>query len=285
MRKASDKINNFHLKCNKILDKELGQFDALVQFQEVALLDMLESQASSGKSKDEYVKDRASHHNIPLMHVPFSRFQSSIHQAYLIYPFACLDHFLKDWVREMYFFLGKPEFIESKRIGFYIETPKGDSYLHSLLKALKQNGIDIKIPELYINVYDYYRLSRNAIAHSSKDTDVIKVAYDKIDITAALKLVPSWPNAFKESGVYELDDLVVYAAFVKRIADDLSHLIYPHLDWTKCHVEYDEEWMAQVKKTKAKKDRMKTLQGYVKFRYGEQIPENQITKVMNNLNL
>ena len=284
MRKKSDKINNFHFECNKVLTKELGQFDALVQFQEVALLDMLSAQKEIGEDIDTYIKKNAKKHNIPLGHVPFSKFLSKIHQSYLIYPSACLDRFLKDWVQEMYLFLGKPDDNDIEK-GFRINGKKEEAYLQSVLSALKHKGYDLGLSELYLNIFEYYRLSRNSVVHISRDKDRITNVYNKIDRVQALKLLPAWQNAFARPCEYELDDLVAYSAFVKRIADEMTSLLYPKLDWTCIHYEYDEEWMAMLKKTRAKPDRKKTLQGFIKQRYGEPIPNGQIDKVMEYLHL
>lgn len=285
MRKKSDKINNFHFECNNVLTKELGRFDALVQFQEVALLQMLDDQEKSGPEIDEYVSAKALLHHIPLGHVPFSRFKDKIHQSYLIYPFACLDQFLKEWVREMYVFFGKPD-DNDKRIGFRIEGKKEESYLDSVLKALEGKGIKLAIPTNYKKILEYYRLSRNAVAHHKEEnTEKITAAYAEIDIAQALSLLHAWQEALSQPCQYELDDLVAYSAYVKRFADDLSHLLYEKLDWTQLHPECDDDWVAALKKIRAKYDRQQSLQGYVCQRYGEPIPDNQIEETMRHLNL
>lgn len=285
MRKKSDKINNFHFECNNVLTKELGRFNALVQFQEVALLEMLADQENSGCEIDEYVNAKAVQYQIPLGHVPFSRFKDKIHQSYLIYPFACLDLFTKEWVHELYVFLGKPD-DNDKRLGFRIEGKKEESYVDSVLKALENKGIMLEIPNNYRNILEYYRLSRNAVAHHKEDNvDKIKLAYENIDIAQALSLIPAWQKALAEPCKYELDDLVAYSAYVKRFADDLSHLLYEKLDWTHLHPECDEKWIETIRKISAKHDRRQSLQGYVQQRYGEPIPDDQIVEVMKHLSL
>lgn len=285
MRKKSDKINNFHFECNKILTKELGRFDALVQFQEVALLEMLTDHENSGCDIDEYVATKAALYRIPLGHVPFSRFKDKIHQSYLIYPFACLDQFLKEFVHEMYVFFGKPD-DNDKSIGFRIEGKKEESYLDSVLKALERKNIKLAVPDNYKKILEYYRLSRNAVAHHRKENfDRINAAYSEIDIEQALSLLPAWQNALAKPCEYELDDLVAYSAYVKRLADDLPHLLYENIDWTHLHPECDDQWIDALKKIRTKHDRQQSLQGYVRQRYGEFIPDNQIEEVTKHLDL
>lgn len=286
MRKASDKINNFHFACNRILDKELGQFNSLVQFQEVAMLELLKKHKDSDKDLDDFIKNCAQNHNIPLNHVPFSKFQSKIHLSYLIYPTACLDKFFREWIQEVNIFLVKrganPDGTDKS---FKEDKSVNGSMLKKILSSLNKAGVGINFPELYSNIYDYYRLSRNQLAHSGDNAYEVENAYRKIDTKAALALIPSWEKAFSAPGVYELDDLIAYSAFSKRIADELSHLIYPKLNWTNVQINLDNDWKNFICKAKAKCDREVTLQGYVKQRYGEPIPECQIKSTMEHLGL
>lgn len=142
MRKNSDRENYFRFSCNKELNVELGRFDALVQLQEVALLDLLHNY-EIGKKKgsiDKYIFQKAVQHNIPLRNIPFASFKSKIHQSYLIYPYACLDVFLHSFVNEIKCFFWNKDLEKSE---FELVEVKGLSYLDRIIKSLKNSITDL----------------------------------------------------------------------------------------------------------------------------------------------
>lgn len=278
MRKNSDRENYFRFPCNKELNVELGRFDALIQLQEVALLDLLHNYEIEEKKEsiDKYIFQKAVQHDISLRNIPFASFKNKIHQSYLIYPYACLDVFLHSFVHEVKGFFWNESLNKSD---FELVEEKGLSYLDRIIKSLKKLNNRFNFPQLYVDIYDYFRLARNEVAHKSKDNTDVITAYNKIDIDKALELLPRWKNAFRQADIFELDDIVAFAAFSKRIADLLPQRIYPLIDWTKVNYFGDEKWVEQIKKTKAKYDKTGTFQGYVKQQYGEYIPDNQIEEV------
>ena len=105
------------------------------------------------------------------------------------------------------------------------------SYLQRVTDTLTKFRADVDLSELYVNVYDSCRFSRNAITHNGTDTEDINSSINNINKQDAAKLIPSWHKAFSAAGVYGLDDLVAYSAFLKRIADELSRRVCPLLDW------------------------------------------------------
>lgn len=272
MRRKSDKPNNFHFIANRKLNKQLGEYNALVQFQELAVLDLLKDAKQSGKSIDIYVTDLSKDYGIPLRNLPFDDYQNQLHLSYLVYPYSCCDSFLDKFRKEVKCFLPA---------GFDWESERGQSILEKTVCSFKKNGIDLNIPEHYINVFNYYRIARNILSHNGTERELQKY-YDKINREEILKMLPGWPNALKEFNVFELDDMVAFSTIVKRIADHIPHELFSHIDWSILSA-YSEEWRSFMKKLHAKFDKIQTLRGYIKQTYGVVLSDDQLNQAYENL--
>ena len=272
MRRRSDKQNSFHVKANRTLDRELGQFNAMIQYQEIALLELVK-QTENAKN-DNYIYDLAKAYDIPLSHIPFDNCLSRLCQSYLIYPNACFDSFIDRFAKELKCLLRN----------YSTDQVDGETKLAKVLNSLqKKYGIRIVIPQNLISVYTYYRHSRNCLAHHNPNDLQLQKDFNQIDIEDFLKLVPSWQGALKGCGIYTLDDAIAFSALVKRLADTISQQLYPQINWAYIDFEEDSEWMVFISRLKSKPDKEVSLQGFVKSKYGEQIPDSQINQLLERL--
>lgn len=272
MRRRSDRQNSFHVKANRTLDRELGQFDAMIQYQEIALLELVK-QKNNAKT-DDYIYDLAKAHGIPLSHIPFDNCLSRLSQSYLIYPNACFDSFIDNFTTELKCLLRN----------YSTDQIDGETKLAKVMNSLqKKYSIRIIIPQNLIYAYNYYRHSRNYLAHHNPNDLKLQKDFNQIDIKDFLKLVPGWQGALKECGVYTLDDAIAFSALVKRLADTISQQLYPQINWADIIFEEDSEWMVFIRKLKSKPDKEVSLQGFVKSKYGERIPDSQINQLLKRL--
>ena len=281
MRANSDRINTFSFLANRDLKRELGRFDAMILYQEVMMREYYVYQKKSSLSEDSFAKQCAISHNIPLSHIPFQKVMSHYHQSFLIYPLACFELFLEGFIKEV-------RCLIPNQNNYKLDDRSGESKLERIIAALADNRIRIEIPPLYLNVYTYYRLSRNQLVHNLDDTKTgkkIEDHYKLIDVPAFLELIPMWPNALSRINHYELDDLVAFSALVIRIADYMTQSLFSFINWSKIDTEKDNGWVIQVKQIKKKPDRIKTLKGYVKSRYGVLLDNQQAKDFLNGKGL
>ena len=67
------------------------------------------------------------------------------------------------------------------------------------------------------------------------------------------------------------------------MADTISQQLYPQINWAYIDFEEDSEWMVFISRLKSKPDKEVSLQGFVKSKYGEQIPDSQINQLLERL--
>ena len=96
------------------------------------------------------------------------------------------------------------------------------------MDALSQSGISPSIEKFKKDLYNYYRLLRNDVAHClNQDYEKEYKAIDKIAIAAFYTTL----NEPKEKSQLSFDDFVLCTANIKNIADILTVSLLPHIDW------------------------------------------------------
>ena len=208
----------FDIPSNRKLWLTLGQYDALVEYQEVASRYYLGTFDVKKESFDAFLSRTSTATGVRLNSVSLANFRKKQYQGYLVFPNASFDEFITDFVDDVRFLID-PAFALSK-----IDGSKFDK----LLDALSQNGISPSIERFKKDLYDYYRLLRNDVAHSlNQDYEKEYKAIDKIAITAFYPTL----NEPNEKSQLSFDDFILCTANIKNIADLLTVSLLPHIDW------------------------------------------------------
>lgn len=196
----------------------MGQYDALVEYQEVASRYYLGTFDVKKESFDAFLSRTSTATGVRLNSISLANFRKKQYQGYLVFPNASFDEFITDFVDDVRFLID-PAFALSK-----IDGSKFDK----LLDALSQNGISPSIERFKKDLYDYYRLLRNDVAHSlNQDYEKEYKAIDKIAITAFYPTL----NEPNEKSQLSFDDFILCTANIKNIADLLTVSLLPHIDW------------------------------------------------------
>lgn len=208
----------FDIPSNRKLWLTLGQYDALVEYQEVASRYYLGTFDVKKESFDAFLSRTSTATGVRLNSISLANFRKKQYQGYLVFPNASFDEFITDFVDDVRFLID-PAFALSK-----IDGSKFDK----LLDALSQNGISPSIERFKKDLYDYYRLLRNDVAHSlNQDYEKEYKAIDKIAITAFYPTL----NEPNEKSQLSFDDFILCTANIKNIADLLTVSLLPHIDW------------------------------------------------------
>ena len=106
--------------------------------------------------------------------------------------------------------------------------------LTQILKQLRGRGIKPVIEPFKMDLFDYYRIRRNVVAHnlpSSKyKTAFTKVYTHRSDI---LSIYPNLTNALDKSMSISYDDFIVCTANLKNISDLLTIAVGKSVNWEK----------------------------------------------------
>lgn len=208
----------FDIPSNRKLWLTLGQYDALVEYQEVASRYYLGTFDVKKESFDAFLSRTSTATGVRLNSISLANFRKKQYQGYLVFPNASFDEFITDFVDDVRFLID-PAFALSK-----IDGSKFDK----LLDALSQNGISPSIERFKKDLYDYYRLLRNDVAHSlNQDYEKEYKAIDKIAITAFYPTL----NEPNEKSQLSFNDFILCIANIKYITDLLTVNLLPHIDW------------------------------------------------------
>jgi len=208
----------FDIPSNRKLWLTLAQYDALVEYQEVASRYYLGTFDVEKESFDAFLSRTSTATGVRLNSISLANFRKKQYQGYLVFPNASFDNFVMDFVDDVRFLID-PAFALSK-----IDGSKFDK----LLDALSQSGISPSIEKFKKDLYNYYRLLRNYVVHClNQDYEKEYKAIDKIAIAAFYTTL----NEPKEKSQLSFDDFVLCTANIKNIADLLTVSLLPHIDW------------------------------------------------------
>lgn len=230
MKRYAYRGTSFDIPANKKFWKQCGDYDSLIQFEECCYRALLERYKEE-KSKDNslsfelFTKKIAIETKVNQGFFDFDNYENSLYASYLIYPYGAFDCFIQDIIKDLKDFL----------INIKIDKQKGKgTKLSQLLKQLKTRGIDVKIEQFKKDLFEYYRLRRNSVAHMLPETTYIS-AFNKSVKSRHLvnKTYPNQPNALTSYDKMTFDDFVVCTANLKNISDIITRTIEKKINWKK----------------------------------------------------
>lgn len=263
----------FDIPSNRNLWLTLGQYDALVEYQEVASRYYLGTFDAKKESFDAFLSRTSTATRVRLNSISLANFRKKQYQGYLVFPNASFDDFITDFVDDVSFLID-PTFALSK-----IDGSKFDK----LLDALLQNGIILSIEKFKKDLYDYYRLLRNDVAHClNQDYKKEYKALDKKAIAAFYTTL----NEPKEKSQLSFDDFILCTANIKNIADLLTVSLLPHIDWEQLVLSNKDKLIPRYVRF-LREGRTKRLYTYVlncvRILYGYTLDELTINNIIDSL--
>lgn len=233
-----NKCDNFSLPANRLLYRELGEYDAMVEFMECALRYMLKHEDANIKLND-LLADRIIETGIYLCDFSVERFLTMARRGYLVFPIACMNAYLENLTNDVKALFGNEEVMEEqettgdKTRKKTKETKKNS--LGKIVELLNSIDIDIKIDKYLVAIYDYYNKLRNAEAHHNKKEQTKEAIEELYDIVTAFQsdIQQRFPN--QKTGIphahgeINFDDFILCTATIKIIADEVERTIKSHI--------------------------------------------------------
>lgn len=263
----------FNIPSNRLLWVSLGEYDSLVEYQEVACRLMLAGYDKTKESFREYLIRISKSTGVYLNDITLQNFKQSQCQGYLIFPNASFDEFLSGFVDDVRILIDGA-FAESKIDGCRFEK---------VMDSLKNHGIIPNIDEDKIKLYHYYRLLRNDVAHRlNKD---LSDEYSEINLNKIHTFYPtlSVPQPKKSLA---FDDFILCTANVKNIADEMTRSLLSHIDWVMLTSSNIDKWIPKWKRFMAE-GRINRLKSSIKTKvftlYGIKISDSEINNIVGSL--
>lgn len=257
MHNKSIRGTSFTLPSMKKLKKQLGEMDAFTQYIEVALRYIEKGFHESEISYTQYIKDIATKLGVHLHHIDTENYKQKIILRHLIIPRAFFESFVED-LQEDIRGMGYPTF----KIGKNVSTALPNTELNRLIYYINTDlHVTIDLTDFQKDLFDYYRILRNAVAHSSIDPTKIKDAYAALNLGAIHGFYPtlSAPNKIED---LTFDDFTLCTANIKNIADIIVGSLESAMRWDSPEV-LANPCFANVKQ-KAKVKSKERILGYIK---------------------
>lgn len=233
-------ITKFSFFAYRKLKKTLGEFDAVVECNEIAIREFI--QQAQKEDSYKYIQQLSSKHKIKVDEVDFLKFSSRIRQYYVASVSQQSEQFLKDFRTEWQLYY--PEKI-------WIEPGKGETKFLNTLK-----NISLSLPSDLVDIYEYYRLVRNYMSHTDRDLEELKSTYDRIQNNQNLFLIDLHlsilPNPIND---VNFSDFLILTNIIKHIAYLMSISSKP-----------DNDRIAEILFDKSKDDDKKAFKGLKKLK-------------------
>lgn len=280
MHNKSIRQNKFNLPSMKQLWKQMGGYDALVEYNECAVRQFIKKWEQAEKEDigyREFIVKESHEVDINLGNINIDQYRQDIFRWYLIHPYGCIDAFV-------------PQFKEDlKAFGFDIRLDyDNSSEIDKLIQGLKNSGFTVTVEDFKLNLEKYYRKCRNLLAHKldEKDKQKADTLYEKLDKEKIFAFYPSLKEALQASNFFNFYDYTLCTANLKNITDTLTTNVFDHIDWNKFDIKKQIPTIIKLRKYGNNKERIKEgIQRAVKQVYGVEIPEEYLIKLCDNLAL
>jgi hypothetical protein len=212
-------ITKFSFKSFRNLKKGLGEFDAVVECNELAIREFLKN-LNKSPNQDTYIQELSENHNVRVDTVLVKLFAPRIRQFYIMSVMQKSEQFFDEFKTEY------------KSYGnTWINKIDGETEFDNLLKNVfgtKAKGIT-EIGEEVYNGFEYYRLVRNRFAHSEEKNDKkLNGYYEKAEKYKTFYNINfhcvAVPNGYKK---INFDDFLLFTNIIKNIGYTLCEKCKP----------------------------------------------------------
>lgn len=272
--KSKIRGTSFNLPCNRLLIKSLGEYDALVEYQEVAKRLMLKDQENTAESFRDYLFRVSKDVRINLNEITLQNYKSTIIQGYLVFPNASFDAFLNGFVDDVRILIDDQ---------FNIGNNKKGCDFEKIVDTLKDIAITLTIDLDKVNLYHYYRLLRNDLAHRLNREYTTE--YLTIDKNAIKAYYPTLLGPNQKSSLC-FDDFILCTANIKSIASEMTKSLLPYIKWKDVILANKETWIPKYKRF-LMENRIKRLHTYINTTlfnlYGVELEEYELVSISGSL--
>lgn len=211
----------FSFKAFRNLKKGLGEFDAVVECNEMAIREFLKN-LNASQNQEQFIQDLSQKHDVKVHTVNINLFSSRIRLFYILSVMQQAEQFFDDFRKEYKTY--NPESSWTNKV-------EGETDFDNLLQnifATRGKGI-IEIGEEVYHGFEYYRFVRNRFAHS-EEKDPKKLENQCVKITEyapfySLKFHSvNSPNRYDK---IDFNDFLLFTNIIKHIGYTLCEKCKP----------------------------------------------------------
>lgn len=234
---------------------------------------MLSAYDSTKETFREYIIRVSKNSGVYLNDITLQNFKQAQYQGYLIFPNASFDEFLTGFVEDVRLLVDS----------LFSESNINGCRFDKVIDALKNIGIVPNIDQAKINLYHYYRLLRNDVAHHLNNSYTVE--YNAIDCGAINGFYPTLAKPQPKASL-NFDDFILCTANVKNIADEMTRSLFPHINWVKLVLDNIDSWLPKYKRfiAEGRKGRLETsINTRIFTLYGIKLSEYDIKCIVGSL--
>ncbi len=210
--------------------KICGELDSIIEFQECARRKFMmlydeEKVTDPSITFSGFTREQSVLTGVNLGSFKEQDYEDKLFSSFLIFPFSVFDTFLDDFVSDL----------KMLNIKLKVNRKAGKKEkLTQILKQLKGRRIKPGIDQFKLDLFDYYRIRRNVVAHNLPASKY-KAAYAKVlaHKTEVLAIYQSQRTVLDASMKMTYDDFIVCTANLKNIADLITVAVGKNVNWVK----------------------------------------------------
>lgn len=208
----------FRLQCVSELYKNLGRYDAIVEFTELAVVNFIEQAESSGDF-NRFIQQQSDSVGIKVNSIDETIYRSRISQSYILSVYQNAELFLHKF---------KDECNDLKNTDWKPDNTSNNLLVRTMRKVIAVNEGKNKIGEFRLEIFDYYRVIRNKYSHDIIQDTKVENAYIKIKKYED-EIKENYPkfSAPNEFDKICFDDFLLFTTVLKDVANTLSDIIKP----------------------------------------------------------
>jgi hypothetical protein len=208
--------NHYRYKSYTSLKKKLGEYDALVEYNELAIREFL----LEAEKNTDFLSKLSEKHKIKVDFFNKQKFNSRIRLLYILSVSQQADHFFSEFRKE---YKSISSLIWKNRID-------GEADIDYILRTISGdvNTGKEKIGKQLYDIFNYYRLVRNEFIHNDNDYNDIDAKWSKIDLKD-MPLRYSRYKSPKKMVDIDFDDFILYSLVLKDIAFQFCIHFRPNL--------------------------------------------------------
>lgn len=205
---------NFAFRCYFKLKDTLGRFDSIVECNELAVRQFVES-LNRSDNKEEFFSESSKKYGVRVNYLDSNLFHTRISQWYILSVYQQAENFFKEFRRE------HPDG------STWSERRHDETQLAHLMRVLSIDALTLDPKGIKCNIFDYYRLVRNRFMHTNTDESKLsKVLADindhSVDVAAEFHV-----NAPNDYNSLDFDDFILFSRVTKDITQQLCHVTKP----------------------------------------------------------
>lgn len=208
----------FRLNCVSELYKNLGRFDAIGEFTEVAIRDFIH-QANKSSNFDNFLQEKSNQHNICVNTIDQSVYRARISHSYILSVYQTAELFIHQF---------RDEHIDLYNNTWTLDDTKDNLLIKTIRKISAVSPATAHIGVHRLSIFNYYRVVRNKYSHDRISEIRVDQEFQNIN-QFRTQIQTDYPGLLAPNNFDNIsfDDFILFSRTIKDIAFRLNDLITP----------------------------------------------------------